>query len=607
MALIVALIFSGISAPTSFADDVSPTSSETDNYASLSGSTTAKMGFQSGLTNYLGGNTNFTVEAWLFPSDTMTSTIGSIFAKTDMVQYELSSGTYQYTFNGSGGGWKATQSTTVKARIGEWQHVAFVKNNNTLSFYFNGQLAYQFTDATNIPTTLNNTSSYTSVGSNPWNGTINQTSPAGYLFAGGMDEVKVWTTARTQTEIQTSMNTKVATNAAGLASYWDFNGGASSVIHDRTGLMNLTAYGTPGPTYPDVKLNSTINTTSVYGFPRTYISGVGGFKVPFGVNRIDALVVGGGGGGGNNVGAGGAGGGGYYISNATVTSGDLIPVKVGFGGAGGRQVIAGSLTYDGTDLMNGQSGDSSTVTIGSNTFLGGGGGGGRTFWGNSVCNGTGSQTTWSVAGTFSGTGGTGYTGGLGGVPSVTQSVADGATGFTSAFLGSNAYYGSGGGAGGGHQSRVGGNGANSKGGNGSAVGGTAGTNGSMLSGAGGAGGATSCALGGYGGSGIVFIAMSAINSSISSITTATYKASSSLVATTSLVGKVTFYSQGKRIAGCISVATTGSGPYTATCAWKPSTRGSVALTAVYTPTAFPSNPQTLSWGKVFVLNRSGNR
>jgi hypothetical protein len=101
--------------------------------------------------------------------------------------------------------------------------------------------------------------------------------------------------------------------------------------------------------------------------------------------------------------------------------------------------------------------------------------------------------------------------------------------------------------------------------------------------------------------------MSAINSSISSITTATYKASSSLVATTSLAGKVTFYSQGKRIAGCISVATVGSGPYTATCAWKPSMRGSVALTAVYTPTAYPSNPQTLSWGKVFVLNRSGNR
>ena len=607
LALILALIFSGISAPLANADDSSATTSETDNYGSLSGSATAKMGFQAGLSNYLGGNNNFTVEAWLNPSDSMSATTGTIFAKTDLVQYELASGIYQFTFNASGGLWKTTTSTTVKARFGEWQHVAFVKSNTTLYFYFNGQLAYQQSDATNIPATLNNTSTYTSVGSNPWNGSANQSTPQSVLFAGGIDEVKVWTTARTQSEIQTSMNSKVATNAAGLASYWDFNGSASSVIHDRTGLMDLTAYGTPNPTYPDVKMATTINTTSVYGFPRTYISGVGGFKVPFGVNRIDALVVGGGGGGGNNVGAGGAGGGGYYISNATVAAGDLLPIKVGYGGAGGRYSAAGSLAYDASDLMNGQRGDSSTITIGANIYLGGGGGGGHTVWANNTCNGSGTPSVWSVGGTFSGTGGTGYVGGTGGTPSTVQSTANGATGFTSAFIGSSAYYGSGGGAGGGWNGNVFGNGANSKGGNGGAASTNPGLAGATLSGAGGGGGSVTCSLGGNGGGGIVFLAMSAINSSASSITTATYKASSSLVATVSLSGKVTFFSQGKRIAGCLNVPTTGSGPYTATCAWKPTNRGSVAVTAVYTPTAFPSNAQTLSWGKIFVLNRSGNR
>jgi hypothetical protein len=605
--LILALIFSGVSAPASFADDVSGTTSETDNYGSLSGSATAKQGFQAGLSNYLGGNNSFTVEAWILPADSMSATTGTIFAKTDMVQYEIASGTFQAIFNASGGGWRGSISTSIKARLGEWQHVAFAKSTNTLSLYLNGQLVYQLTDATNIPTALNNTSTYTSVGSNPWNGSINQTSPAGNLFAGGMDEVKVWTTARTQSEIQISMRSKVASNSAGLASYWDFNGGATSVIHDRTGLMDLTAYGTPAPIYPDVKTNTVSGNTSTYTFPRTYLNGLGGFKVPVGVTRVDALVVGGGGGGGNNVGAGGAGGGGYYISNASVSSGDLLAVKVGYGGAGGRYLAGGSLTYDGNDLMNGQSGDSSTITIGANTYLGGAGGGGHTIWSTNYCNGTGTPSVWSVGGTSSGTGGTGYNGGAGGIPNSNQALANGATGYTSAFGGGGIFYGSGGGAGGGWNGNVVGNGANSKGGTGGASSGNPGGNGATLSGAGGGGGSVSCALGGSGGSGVVYLSMAAYTAAISNISTATYKTSTSLVATVTFSGRVTFFSQGKRIGGCINVATTGSGPYTATCNWKPALRGSVALTAIYTPTASPANAMNLSWGKIFVLNRSGNR
>jgi hypothetical protein len=607
IALILALIFSGLTAPAAFADDVSSTTSETDNYGSISGSSTAKQGFQAGLSNYLGGINNFTVEAWIFPSDSMSATTGTIFAKTDMIQYEIASGIYQFTFNASGGIWKSTISTTVKARFGEWQHIAYVKSGNTLSFYLNGQLAYQQTDATNIPTVLNNTSTYTSVGSNPWNGTSNQTSPQSILFAGGIDEVKVWSTARTQSEVQTSMNTKISPSATGLLSYWDFNGAATTTINDRKGTLNLTAYGSPLPTFPDVKTSAVSSNTMTYTFPRTYLNGLGGFKVPVGISRVDALVVGGGGGGGNNVGAGGAGGGGYYISNATVTAGDLLPIKVGYGGAGGRYVAAGSLNYDGTDLMNGQSGDSSTVTIGSNTYLGGGGGGGRTIWATTYCNGSGTPTYWSIGGTFSGSGGTGFTGGVGGTPSSVQGTANGATGYAPAFGGGGTYYGSGAGAGGGWNGNVYGLGANSKGGNGGIASTNPGGNGATLSGAGGGGGSVTCALGGNGGSGVVYLSMAAYSASTSNLSTATFKSATSLVATVTYAGKVTFFSQGKRIAGCISVATSGSGPYTATCNWKPATRGSTAVTALYVPTASPSNTVTLNWGKVFVLNRSGNR
>ena len=94
-----------------------------------------------------------------------------------------------FTFNS--GGWKSSISTGVYARIGEWQHVAYVKNGNTFSLYLNGSLAYQLSDATNVPTTLNPANSYTSVGGNPWNGSSNMSSPQSQLFAGGIDEVRV--------------------------------------------------------------------------------------------------------------------------------------------------------------------------------------------------------------------------------------------------------------------------------------------------------------------------------------------------------------------------------------------------------------------------------
>lgn len=602
--LVVALLFSGFSTQISLADDALVNTSETDNYASLNGSATSKQGFEAGLTNYLGGNNNFTVSAWLLPDDTVTSTTASIFIKVNMVDYRIVGGYYAAIFN-TGGLWKTEISTGIAPRLDEWQYISYVKSGNTLSFYLNGQLVYQNTDATNIPTSLNNTSSYTAVGSDPWDGSANQSSPQINSFAGGIDEVKVWTTARTQNEIQTEMRTKVATNSTGLASYWDFNGSSSSTIHDRTGLMDLTAYGTPAPTYPDVKTTTVSGNKTLLTFPRTYLNGLGGWKVPANLPTIELFVVGGGGGGGNNVGAGGAGGGGYYVTNVAVSAGDLIPIKVGYGGAGGRNTAAGSLTYDGTNLMNGQSGDSSTVTVGAATFLGGAGGGGRTYWNTNYCNGSGTPSTWSIAGTGSGSGGTPSTGGLGGSPSSTQVTANGSGGFQNSVTGTLRYYGSGGGAGGGWGGTVAGTGADSKGGNGSAT--TYGANGAALSGAGGGGGTSGCAIGGNGGSGVVYLSMATYTAGTSALTSATFRTGNSLVVTVNYPGKVIFYAQGKRIGGCINIATVGSGPYTVTCNWKPATRGAVTVTGIYTPTASPANTLALSWGKVFVTNRTNTR
>lgn len=73
-------------------------------------------------------------------------------------------------------------------------------------------------------------------------------------------------------------------------------------------------------------------------------------------------------------------------------------------------------------------------------------------------------------------------------------------------------------------------------------------------------------------------------------------------------GKVRFLVNGKRIAGCLSVTTSGSYPsLTATCNWKPTFHGRQFVTAQFTPTdtSFSSaNSQSL---EVWVFKRAGLR
>lgn len=56
-----------------------------------------------------------------------------------------------------------------------------------------------------------------------------------------------------------------------------------------------------------------------------------------------------------------------------------------------------------------------------------------------------------------------------------------------------------------------------------------------------------------------------------------------IVLTIGTPGTVRFFANSKRISNCLKVSTTGSLPnYTATCSWKPSTRGTITITAEFT-------------------------
>jgi hypothetical protein len=544
----------------------------------------------------------FTFEMWIKPTNACTSVYCHFLVKEEEYAFAVVNGTYQVALNGTSGGW-AWQDTTIKAQIGSWQHIAFshVANVDSISMYLNGLLVY--TGPAEHLSTLNFATSSSSFQIGARVGNSNSLSAAGsQSFIGSIDEVKLWQTVRSQSEIRDDMDSYGPTNDSNLKTYFDFNDISGSTISNKAsgGAGTLTMISSP--TVSTLEITTVSSGTKVVKFPRSYIS-ANGWKPPLGITSINLLAVGGGGGGGNNVGNGGGGGGGYSINNLAVSSESTIRIKVGTGGVGGRYTAAGTLTYNGTTLMDGQNGTSSITTVNGSSFTGGGGGGGGTIWTNNLCAGdvSGSLSLGGTAGTATGTSGTALSGATGGAVSSNQSIANGASGFSSSITGSSAFYGSAGGAAGGWNGSVTGTGTNSQGGSGSGV------DGLDQTGSGGGGNAAGCLVGGKGGSGIVIFAFSAFGGVPTAISSATYRTATSISVTVSEAGKVSFYAFGKVIPGCRAKATVTSATITATCQWSPSQRNSVPVIAKYSPTSVPSSVVTIDFGKVWVSNRSSRR
>jgi hypothetical protein len=90
-------------------------------------------------------------------------------------------------------------------------------------------------------------------------------------------------------------------------------------------------------------------------------------------------------------------------------------------------------------------------------------------------------------------------------------------------------------------------------------------------------------------------------------TSAIYRSSNTINLSVNAAASVTFFANGKRIAGCISLPTTGSiSPFTASCSWRPTVKGTILLTAQIKPSA-PGLAAFTTSVNVGVASRSFNR
>jgi len=129
-------------------------------------------------------------------------------------------GTSSYGFSGP--------ASTVQLQPGQTYHIAFVKNGTSGTYYVNGQPAGTITAAQNV--IYSNRHIFLGLNHR------DAGSGGGYPYAGYMDEVRIWNTARTQAQIQTYMNKKLTGQESGLAVYWDFDENITATsVFDLTG------------------------------------------------------------------------------------------------------------------------------------------------------------------------------------------------------------------------------------------------------------------------------------------------------------------------------------------------------------------------------------
>ena len=129
-------------------------------------------------------------------------------------------GTSSYGFSGP--------ASTVQLQPGQTYHVAFVKNGTSGTYYVNGQPAGTITAAQNV--VYNNKHIFLGLNHR------DAGSGGGYPYAGYMDEVRIWNTVRTQSDIQTYMSKKLTGREDRLAVYWDFDENVTATtVFDLTG------------------------------------------------------------------------------------------------------------------------------------------------------------------------------------------------------------------------------------------------------------------------------------------------------------------------------------------------------------------------------------
>jgi surface protein len=292
---------------------------------------------------------DFTIETWLFDPSTRTS-FSTILAQRgstgigNRFEIQVDRSTYLdqeliilYR--------DQTIRTLFKLPQDRWVHLAVTLSSTTLTLYMDGSSVFSTTNSATAqiqgPFFVGRTFDDANKG----------------LWSGQIDQIKVWGGALTSGNVVESMHSwgsSGVTSPPSLLAHYDFNDRTTAngiVLNKAVDNHHLDITGSVP--FEDIKVTNQFNSKTIYTFPRTYLTEVGGWVVPTGVTSIpEALVVGAGGGGGPDGGNGGGGGAGQVGSIPTVASEEVLKVRVGQGGVPSTNGQSSAISSGATELAN---------------------------------------------------------------------------------------------------------------------------------------------------------------------------------------------------------------------------------------------------------------
>ena len=141
-------------------------------------------------------------------------------------------------FNIGNGSWHEINTPANSVQLNSWQHVAATYDGNSMKIYIDGDLAAQ-TNSAGL-TIGNAVNSNLLIGESP--------GFPGRVFNGKIDEVRIWNVARTQSQIQSTMNTILtqeyySSPDSGLVGYWRLDEGSGQTAGDLSFYSNNATLG----------------------------------------------------------------------------------------------------------------------------------------------------------------------------------------------------------------------------------------------------------------------------------------------------------------------------------------------------------------------------
>ncbi len=259
----------------------------TGNALDFDGSNNNYATIPAGTGNNLGGATAYTVSAWIYPrSNAQQNILFKGLGCSTFSQWTLGIGGldgtiqpnpgkwfFSFIFNSGGSLYYAPVASSANVALNLWSYVSVTCDGAKLRMYVNGSLAGE--------TSAFGATPYTStealyLGQDPGCGGRN-------VFNGRLDEVSVWSVAKSQADIGGMMKGLIPASAAGLLSYYRFDENNGNKIYDAApgaqyGTLTGSAYTRQIPS--TAPINNAASGPVTYNWsPATGLSAVSGATV----------------------------------------------------------------------------------------------------------------------------------------------------------------------------------------------------------------------------------------------------------------------------------------------------------------------------------------